>query len=105
MSKEIASSVEAIESEAERILEEARVRANEILLEAREETRRILSAELPMDEVKTECDKIVRKARIESDEKIKASEKKASEVSANAAKKAEGIVDLIVSIVTGAKLT
>ena len=105
MSKEIASSVEAIESEAERILEEARVRANEILLEAKEETRRILSAELPMDEVKTERDKIIHKAGIESDEKIKASEEKASEVSANAAKKAEGIVDLIVSIVTGAKLT
>ena len=104
MSMEIASSVEAIEGEAERILEEARVKASGILLEAREETRRILSAELPVDEVKTERDKIVSKARIESDEKIKASEGKTSEVSANAAKKTEGIVDLIVSIVTGAKL-
>ena len=41
--KEIASSVETIESEAEKILEGARKRASEIVLKAKEEASRILS--------------------------------------------------------------
>ena len=53
--RKISKSVEDIESEAERILEEARTRANEILLKTKEEAKEILSSQLPMDEVKTEC--------------------------------------------------
>jgi len=105
MSKEVTSSVEAIEIEAEKILKEARARANEILLKAREESKEILSSKLPMDEVKTECGKIINKAKAQGDRKIEDSEKKASEISTNADKKVEGIVAFIVSIITGAKLT
>jgi vacuolar-type H+-ATPase subunit H len=100
---EVASGVEAIEVKAEKILEEARTKANEILLKAKEEARRILSSQLSMDEVKTECDEITHRARLEAEEKIADSEKKASEISINADKKVEGIVDLIVSIITGVK--
>ncbi|GAI37681.1 unnamed protein product [marine sediment metagenome] len=56
--RKISKSVEDIESEAERILEEARTRANEILLKAKEEAKEILSSQLPMNEVKTECQEI-----------------------------------------------
>jgi vacuolar-type H+-ATPase subunit H len=101
MPKQITKSVEAIEVEAQKILEEARTRANETLLEAKEEAKKILSSQLPLDEVKTECDKIASKARAEADEKIKESEKKAAEIGINADKKVNNITELVVNIVTG----
>lgn len=101
MPKEISNSVEALEVEAQKILEEARTRAGEILLESKEEAKKILSSQLPLDEIKTECDKIVSKARAEADEKIKDSENKAIEISINADKKVNKIIELVVNIVTG----
>jgi vacuolar-type H+-ATPase subunit H len=101
MAKEITSNVEALEVEAEKILEEARTRANQILLEAREETKKMLSSQLPLEAVQTECDKIVSKARAEADEKIKDSEKKAAEIGINADKKVKEITELLVNIVRG----
>ena len=101
MAKEITHNVEALEVEAEKILEEAKTRANQILLEAREEAKKMLSSQLPLDEVKTECDNIVNKARAEADEKIKDSEKKAAEIGINADKKVKEFAELVVNIVTG----
>ncbi|MEE8619593.1 MAG: hypothetical protein V3T06_00715 [Dehalococcoidia bacterium] len=101
MTKEITHDVEALEVEAEKILEEARTRANQILLEAREEARKILSSQLPFDEVKTECDNIISKARAEADEKTKDSERKAAEIGINADKKVKELTELVVNIVTG----
>jgi len=101
MAKEITRDVEALEVEAEKILEEARTRANQILLEAREEAKKIVSSQLPLDEIKTECDNIVNKARAEADEKIKDSAKKAVAISVNADKKVNKITELLVNIVTG----
>ena len=101
MAKEITGSVEAIEGEAEKILAEARTRASEILLEAKEEAKKILSSQLPLNEMKTECDKIVSKARAEADEKIKDSEKKAAEISITADKKVKELTELVVNIVRG----
>jgi vacuolar-type H+-ATPase subunit H len=101
MAKEITNSVEALEVEAEKILEDARTRANEILVKARDEARRIVSDQLSMDEVKTECDTIVSRAREDADTKTKDSEKKATEISINADKRVEEITELVVNIVTG----
>jgi vacuolar-type H+-ATPase subunit H len=101
MAKEITHDVEALEVEAEKILEEARTKANQILLEAREEAKKMLSSQLPLDEVKTECDNIVNKARAEAEEKIEDSEKKAAEIGANADKKVKQLTELVVNIVTG----
>jgi len=101
MPKEIANSVEVIELEAEKILEKAKTRASEMLLEAREEARKILSSPLPLDAVKAEYDRIVSRVRAEADEKIKESEKKAAEIGSNADKKAREITDLMINIVTG----
>jgi len=100
--EEITSNVETIEVEAEKILESARSRANEILLKAKEEAKRISSSELPMDEVKTECESIVRKAREEANKKTEASLLESSEVRAHADDKVSEIVERIVNIVTGA---
>ena len=102
--KEMTSSVETIEAEAERILEEARNRANEILLKANEEANKILSSELPMDEVKAECQKIIHKAREEADKKVEDSRKKAAEIKTGTGNKVDKITERIVSNITGAEL-
>ena len=99
--EKISKGVEAIELEAEKILEDARTRANEILLKAREEVKKISSSQMPVDEVKPECDKIIDKAKVEADGKIKDSEKKASEISAIANKKIGEITQRVVNIVVG----
>jgi len=66
MAKEITNSVEALEVEAEKILEEAKTRASEILLEAREEAKKMLSSPLPLDAVQTECDRTLRRKLLKS---------------------------------------
>ncbi len=101
MAKEITHDVEALEVEAEKILEEAKARANQILLAAREEAKKLLSSQLPLDEVKTQCDNIINKAKAEADEKIKDSENKAAEIGINADKKVKELTELVVNIVTG----
>jgi vacuolar-type H+-ATPase subunit H len=101
MPKKISNSVETLEVEAQKILEEARTRANEIILKSKEEAKKILSSQLPLDEVKTGRDNIVSKARAEADKKIKDSEKEAVEISTNADKKVKKITELVVNIVTG----
>jgi len=102
--EEMTSSVETIEIEAEKILEEARSRANEIFLKASEETNQILSSELPMDEIKTECQRIIHKARQEANQNVEDSKQKASEIRAGVGKKVEKITEHIVSIIIGAEL-
>jgi vacuolar-type H+-ATPase subunit H len=102
--EEMTSNIETIEIEAERILEEARSKANEILLKANEEANKILSSDLPMDEVKAECQKIIHKAREEADKKIEDSRKEASEIKTGTGKKVDKITERIVSNITGAEL-
>ena len=99
--KEISKSVEDIEIEAKKILEEAKANANEILFKAREEAKEILSAQMPMDEVETECQEIVRKANIEASKKDKGAARKASEIRANADRKIDETVKYIVDIIIG----
>lgn len=100
---DISGSVEATEAEAERLLDEAKTRANEILARSREEVKKIVSSELPMGEVEEESRRIVREATVHAEERIAASAKEASEIHAHAGSKAPEIVDRIVTIITGAK--
>ena len=102
--EEMTSSVETIEVEAERILEEARSKANEILLRANEEASKILSSKLPMDEIKAECERIIHKARGEADKKVEEAKKKASEIKTEVGNKVDKITERIVSNITGAEL-
>ena len=102
--EEMTSSVETIEVEAERILEEARNRASEILLKANEEANKILSSDLPMDEVKAECQKIIHKAREEAGKRAEDSKNKASGIKTEIGKKVDTITKHIVSNITGVEL-
>jgi F0F1-type ATP synthase membrane subunit b/b' len=105
MTKDVAGGVKAIEAEAEQILKDARAKADKIVFEAKQEASKILSSELPMDEVKVECGKIISAAQRQADKEIENSGKKASGIDSNASKKTESIVKLIASIVTGTKPT
>jgi vacuolar-type H+-ATPase subunit H len=102
--EEMTSNVETIELEAKKILEEAKNQANEILVKANEEASKILFAELPMAEVKAECQKIIHKAREEADKKVGDSRQKASEIKAEVGNKIDKITERIVSNITGAEL-
>jgi len=101
MPEEITSSVEAIEVEAEKVLADARTRANEILLQAREEAKKTLAAQLDMDEVKAFSEKFVSRAQTEAGKKIEDAEKQADEISATADKKVKEITKLVTDIVIG----
>lgn len=98
---EIASSVETIELEAERKLEEARSRASEIVLGAREEADTILAAEVSLDEVKKQNKKILDQARKKADQEVTESQKTAAEIKSTIGKKTDEIVKHIVNVVTG----
>jgi F0F1-type ATP synthase membrane subunit b/b' len=101
MAKEIITNVEALDAETERILTEAKTRASEIILEAREEAQKILSSPLPLDAIRTECDTIVSKARAEADRKIRDSEQQAAVIRASADKRVKEIIERVVNIVRG----
>ena len=101
--EEMTGSVETIEVEAERMLEEARNRANEILLKANEEASKILPSNLPMDEVKAECERIIDTARGEADKNVEEAKKKTSEIKTMVGNKAGKITEQIVNNITGTK--
>ena len=102
--EEITSSVETIEIEAEKMLEEARNRASEIILKAKEEANRMLTSEMSLNEVKKECEQILDKAREKADQDAEEGKKEASRIKINAEKKVGKIMERIVNIVTGVDL-
>ena len=97
----IASGVKSLETEAEKIIEEAKSMAQDILLRSRKEAEEVLSAEFPLDEVRAECDSIVAGAREEAENRVELSREKTSEISANTDRQIERIVERIVDIVIG----
>ena len=102
--EEVRSSVETIEVEAEKILEEARSRANEIILKAKEEAGKILASEVSLGEVKKECEQIINRAEGKANQEIEESKKKAAEIRNSAGKKMGKIRERMVNIITGAEL-
>jgi len=100
----ITNNVESIEGEAEKILESAKNRANEILLEAREKAKKISSSQLNTDEVKAQSISIVHSAKEEAEKKVEASRLESSKVEAHASDKVDEMVEYILNIVTGAKV-
>ena len=102
--EQITSSIESIENEAEKTLDKARSRANDIILKAKEEADKVLSSEVPLDDVKGECEQILVKARKKADKKVEEAKKKASEIRTGTTKKVGKITERIVDIITGAEV-
>lgn len=101
--EEITSSVEMIEVEAEKILEDAQRRADEITLKAKEEASAILASEISLDEVKGECEQTLDRAREKVARELEQSKKDASKIRASADKKVGEIAGRIVNIISGAE--
>jgi len=100
--KNISHSVEAIETRADKLLNEARIKADNILLKANKDVDELLNSELLTDEVDARCHDIINKATQEADKKNKAASKQTSGIKVHADKNIEAIVERIVAVVTGA---
>jgi F0F1-type ATP synthase membrane subunit b/b' len=101
--EEITDSVETIETEAEKILEEARKQASGIILKARDEAGQIASAELSLKEIGKEQEQTISAARKQADREIEDAKKRAAGIRGTAVKKTGKIVERMVTIVTGAE--
>jgi hypothetical protein len=99
--EKIATGIESIEAQAEKMLEEARKRATEIMLKTREECRSIALEELPLEETKADCEKVLVQAREEARRIAAESEKRVAEIKTTAKRKTEKIISSIVKTVTG----
>lgn len=100
--RNITHSVEAMESQAEKILNDARIKADSIQLKADKDADEILNSELRTDEVDIKCQDIIDKATAKADKQIKDASKQISKMKAQADKNMEAVVQRIVDIVTGA---
>lgn len=100
----IPSNIETIETEAEEILEAARNKAKEIILEAKKEARKISSAHLSLDDINTEAIQIKNRAKEEAAKKVESSHLEASKLEAHANDKVNQIVEHILKVVTGVGL-
>jgi vacuolar-type H+-ATPase subunit H len=100
--RNITHSVEAMENQAEKILNDARVKADSILLKADKDADELLNSELLMDEVDAKCQDIINKATAKADKQIKDASKQISRMKVHADKNIEAVVERIVEVVTGA---
>ncbi len=103
MASDITGSVQAMEEEAARVLEEAKSEAADILQKARDEARKMSSSELPLDDVKAECAKIVKDAEQKAGAEMKQAETRAADIKAGMADKASQYAKELASIVLGEK--
>ena len=103
MASDITGGVQAMETEAARVLDEARARASDIVQKARDESRKMANAELPLDNVKAECASIVEEASRKAEHDVKEAEQQAADIKSSAGKKADQYAKTIVSIVIGEK--
>ncbi len=103
MASDISSGVQAMEAEAARVLEEAKAKASDITLKAREESRKMATMELPLDEVKAEGAKLIKEAESQAEHELKEADRRAAEIKASAGKRADHYAKMMASIVLGEK--
>jgi len=105
MATDVSRGVQAMEEEAARVLDEAKAEAGEILQKARDEARQLASTDLPLDDVKKECVKIVDDAKKKAESESKETEKRSADIKSSAGKKVDSYASMMVSIVSGEKAT
>lgn len=101
MSRDVTTGVQAMEQEAQQLLEDAEARANEIREKARQEASQLLNSELPLEDVQKECDETISEARERADAEVARTEKQASDIRENARKRVQEIAQHLVNVVTG----
>jgi len=103
MASDITGSVQAMEAEAARVIDEAKAKAGDILQKSREEARKMASEPLPLDDVKAECARIVKDAQQKAEADSQQAEKQASRIKDGTAGKTDEYAQSMVSIVVGEK--
>jgi len=103
MASDISGGVQAMEAEAARVLDEARAKASEIAVKARDESRTMAAAELPLDDVKAEGAKLIKEAQKKAEIELKQADKKAAEIRSSAGQKTNHYANMMVRIVLGEK--
>lgn len=103
MASDITGGVQAMEAEAARVLDDAKAKASDILQKARDESRKMADAELPLDDVKAECASVVKEASQKAERDVKEAELQAADIKSSAGKKADQYAKMIVSVVIGEK--
>lgn len=100
--EKVTSNIENLEVEAEKSLDAARAKANEILTEANKQSQELLSSPLLFDEVKAEGQKIIETARKKAEEEVQEAKQQAEEIRTGSERKVDEIIDRMVKRVTGA---
>ena len=95
----ITSSVEAIENEAQKILDSAEKQANEILLEAADKAKKISSSKLALDDVQVEASETIQKARQQAEEMAKSAQQESLKLRSTSEAKINTITKRILNII------
>jgi len=101
MAEEIIDTIDKIEKKAQKVLENARAKAAEIILKAKAEISAMQSEALPVDEVKRDCAKIVNDAELEAEKAVEEAAGKAADIKDAVKKKIDSIVDKVANTITG----
>ena len=95
----ITTSVEAIEKEAQKILDSAEKQASQILREAADKVKKISSSKLALDEVQVEASGIIQKARQQAEEISKSAQQESLRLRSTSEDKIDTITKRILNIV------
>ena len=101
MAEEIIDTIEKIEKKAQKVLDDARAKADEIILAAKSEISAMQAEALPVDEVKRDCAKIVSDAELDAEKVVEEAAKKAADIKDAVKKKIDKIVDKVANTITG----
>ncbi|MBW2631717.1 MAG: hypothetical protein JRC90_08155 [Deltaproteobacteria bacterium] len=101
MPAEIRETIRGIENEAEKLIEKARADAKRILENANKKVGEILSAEIVMDEVRDEHDRIISGAKQEAGRKIEESRKASGLIRSDSSAKIDNFSQLMADSIRG----
>ena len=101
MAGEVGKTIRKIEGEAESLIEKARAEARSILENANKKVGEILSAEIAMDDVISERDRIISEAQKASEKKIEESKKTAGLIRSASSERIDNFSQLMADHIRG----
>ena len=101
MAGEVGKTIRKIEGEAESLIEKARSEARSILENANKKIGDILSAEIAMDDVISERDRIISEAQKASEKKIEESKKTAGLIRSGSSERIDNFSQLMADHIRG----
>ena len=93
------TTIENIERDAEKVIDLARVTARGILDEAKTGANKILTSDLPLDDILNEQNKIIETAHEESRKELDSSQRKGSQIKTRAESRIDETVRFIVTYI------